>query len=87
MRAVGRDEGNFVDARRATNSGMGRDLGRMPGIGLGFGMRTGLQAVAVSTKSHLTGLRPQWRVLRRPPTVLIQPNDSSIRLRLNVLMR
>jgi hypothetical protein len=44
---------------------------------LGNGIR--LQAVAVSVNSRPTRALPRWRVLRSPPTALIQPKLSSSR--------
>ena len=44
-----------------------------------------LQAAAVSVKDQPTRSVPRWRVLLSPPQVLIQPNPSSIRLRMRWL--
>src|SRR5450631_2918898 len=81
---------------------MGRDPRRIGGVGCGFASYSTLQTdssrcgqklgdaneiVGDSTKNHSTKPRPRYRVLRRPPTVFIQPKGSSIRLRLIVLMR
>ena len=52
-----------------------------------FGMRMRLKAAAVKTKNHSTSSRPRCRVLRRPPTVFIQPKGSLICFRLIVLRR
>jgi hypothetical protein len=46
-----------------------------------LGRRMRLQAAAVRVNSQPTRAVPRCRVLRRPPTVLIQPKTSSIRLR------
>jgi hypothetical protein len=40
-----------------------------------------LQAAAVRVNSQPTRALPRWRVLGRPPTVVIQPKLSSIRWR------
>ncbi len=50
-----------------------------------FGSRTRLQAAAVRVTIQPTRPRPRWRVLRKPALALIQPNGSSIRLRMRWL--
>ena len=42
-----------------------------------LGIRTKLYAAVVKVNIQPTGAVPRWRVLRRPPVVLIQPNTSS----------
>jgi hypothetical protein len=51
-----------------------------------LGNRIRLAAAAVSVTIHPTRASPRWRVLRRPATALIQPNGSSIRLRMRWLI-
>ena len=46
-----------------------------------LGIRTKLYAAAVKVNIQPTSAVPRWRVLRKPPAVLIQPNTSSMRLR------
>ena len=60
---------------------LGAELGHDQPAASSLGRRTRLQAAAVSVNSQPTRAVPRWRVLRRPPTVLIQPKPSSIRLR------
>src|SRR6266851_6474480 len=50
-----------------------------------FGSRTKLYAAALSVNIQPTRGVPLWRVLRKPAEDLIQPNTSSIRLRLRWL--
>jgi len=50
-----------------------------------FGSLIRLQAAAVRAKVQPTRALPRWRVFRSPPLVLIQPNASSMRLRIRWL--
>jgi hypothetical protein len=51
-----------------------------------LGIRTTLYAAAANVNIHPTNAVPRCRVLRNPPTVLIQPNTSSMRLRTRTLI-
>ena len=52
---------------------------------MSLGSRTRLYAAAARAKAHPTRSRPRNLVLRCPATVLIQPNASSMRLRMRWL--
>jgi hypothetical protein len=51
-----------------------------PAMADSFGSLTRLLAETVGVKIQLTRSLPQWRVLRRPSQVLIQPKASSMGL-------
>ncbi len=52
---------------------------------MSLGSRARLSAAAAKVKAHTTRSRPRNLVLSCPATVLIQPNASSIRLRMRWL--
>ena len=86
--SVGGGEGAFGErvgvVRAAVWPGLGAlgaESGHDQPAASSFGNLTRLQAAAVSVNIQPTRAVPWWRVLRKPHTVLIQANASSIRLR------
>ena len=71
----------FGTAVWARFGALGTECGHDQAAASSLGRRMRLQAAAVSVNSQPTRAVPRCRVWRRLPTVLIQPNPSSIRLR------
>ena len=63
------------------DGGLGAESGHGHAAARSLGSRTRLQAAAVRVNIQPTRAMPRCRVLRKLPTVLIQPKLSSIRLR------
>src|SRR3954449_4284256 len=77
---------HLADAPRTLEGlGHGARAPHAPAPAMSLGSRTRLYAAAAKAKAHPTRSRPRNLVLRCPATVLIQPNASSMRLRMRWL--